>query len=93
MSRSLPDQTIALVITLPSAGSIVESPLTLIKTRMESSLAFQYTGIIQVRAATPSLCLSQTRDAARRCVPCIRRRAPRASCVDGLPLSHAMRRK
>jgi hypothetical protein len=61
MSRSLPDQTIALLTTLPSAGSIVESPLTLIKTRMESSLAFQYTGIIQVRSHPIAMPSTNTR--------------------------------
>ncbi len=34
---------------LSSTGSVIESPLTLVKTRMESSLGFQYTGIIQVQ--------------------------------------------
>jgi hypothetical protein len=44
---------------LSSTGSVIESPLTLVKTRMESSLGFQYTGIIQVQHLRPLLSCSR----------------------------------
>ena len=78
---------------LGSAGSIVESPLTLIKTRMESSLAFEYTGIIQVPVpSTAALPLTSLTLVCRRCVRCTFWMALLVSCGDGPLLLLAMRR-
>jgi hypothetical protein len=78
--------------TCRSAGSIVESPLTLIKTRMESSLAFQYTGILQVHLLPHAIFCMESLFSRRRCARFTLLKAQTGSCADGRPRLRATRR-